>query len=158
MTVNPGYSGTPVESLDPKAVIEVCLCHHIRRGARVLTRHYDAALAPSGLTAGQFIILNAIAASQPMAAPVLRKLLAMDRTSLSRTLIPLRAAGFIKVSPGSGRRAGRLSLTAEGATVLHEAGGLWRGAQASASARLGGARTGQLLSILAALAEVLTDY
>ena len=115
MIDKPGYSSPEHDNLDPKAVLEVCLCHHIRRVARSLTRVYDAALTPSGLTAGQFIILTAIAAHEPLPTPALREILALDRTSLGRTLKPLESADLITISPGAGRRAGQLSLTADGA-------------------------------------------
>jgi DNA-binding MarR family transcriptional regulator len=157
MTETPGYSGISAEGLDPNAVLEVCFCHHIRRAGRAVTRSYDAALAPSGLTTGQFIILTAVAALQPMPAPVLREILAMDRTSLSRTLKPLQEAGFIRVTAGAGRRAGQLSLTPEGASVLRDAAPYWRAAQANTAQRLGTARAGQLLSILTAAATLLRE-
>ena len=153
----PGYSGSDAVTLDPKAVLEVCLCHHIRRGARALTRVYDAALAPSGLTAGQFIILTAIGALAPMPTPVLREILAMDRTSLGRTLKPLEASGLITISPGAGRRAGQLRLTAEGQAALDDAGPLWRAAQTRTAARIGSGRAGQLLAVLNATAAALYD-
>ena len=156
MMNKPGYSGVADESLDPKAVLEVCLCHHIRRGARALTRVYDAALAPSGLTAGQFIILTAVAAHQSLPTPALREMLAMDRTSLGRTLKPLEAAGFIIVSPGAGRRPGHLKLTGEGIAAVRDAGPLWRAAQISAAARIGTGRAGQLLAVLNATAAALS--
>lgn len=157
MVERPGYSSDPTDALDPKAVLEVCLCHHIRRGARSLTRVYDAALAPSGLTAGQFIILTAIAALQPMPVPVLREILAMDRTSLGRTLKPLQASELITISPGAGRRAGQLRLTEEGAAVVRDAGPLWRAAQTTAAERIGAGRAGQLLTVLNATAGALHD-
>lgn len=157
MTGNPGYSGSERDSLDPKAVLEVCLCHHMRRGARALTRVYDAALDPSGLTAGQYIILTAIAALDPMPTPVLRDLLAMDRTSLGRTLKPLEAADLIIILPGAGRRAGHLSLTLAGTAAIRSASPLWRAAQASAATRIGAGRAGQLLAVLAATANALQD-
>lgn len=157
MAENPGYSSPERDNLDPKAVLEVCLCHHIRRGARTLTRVYDAALAPSGLTAGQFIILTAIAARHPLATPVLRELLAMDRTSLGRTLKPLEAADLITILPGAGRRAGQVSLTVEGAAAVRDAGPLWRAAQVNVAARLGTARAGQLLAVLNATAAACQD-
>jgi len=157
MIDKPGYSGFTDENLDPKAVLEVCLCHHIRRSARSLTRVYDAALAPSGLTAGQFIILTAVAARRPMPTPVLREILAMNRTSLRRTLKPLEAAGFIIISPGAGRRPGHLRLTGEGIAALRDAGPRWRAAQTSATARIGTGRAGQLLGVLNATATALHD-
>jgi DNA-binding MarR family transcriptional regulator len=155
MMESPGYSGVSADVLDPKAVLEVCFCHHIRRASRAVTRTYDTALAPSGLTAGQFTILTAVAALQPMPAPVLREVLAMDRTSLSRTLKPLKETGLIAVTAGAGRRAGQLSLTTEGAAALGEAAAYWRAVQAETSQRFGTPRAGQFLSVLAAAAALL---
>lgn len=155
MTQIPGYSGLSADELDPKAVLEVCLCHHIRRGARVVTRAYDAALAPSGLTAGQFVILTAIAALRPMPTPVLRDILGMDRTSLNRTLKPMKDNGLVTIAAGAGRRAGHINLTPEGAVVLRAAGPLWRTAQTQVSQRLGTGRTGQLLAALSGVATAL---
>jgi DNA-binding MarR family transcriptional regulator len=155
MVANSGYSGVSGEALDPKAVLEVCLCHHIRRGSRAITRAYDAALAPAGLTAGQFIILTAVAALQPMPVPVLREILAMDRTSLSRTLKPLKEAEFITSTTGAGRRAGLLTLLIDGAAALREAGPLWRAVQAETAQRLGTGRAGQLLTNLTETAALL---
>jgi len=148
-----GYSGVPADGLDPRAILQVCLCHHIRRSSRVLTRLYDAALVPSGLTAGQFTILTAIAALQPLPAPVLREILAMDRTSLNRAINQLKYKKLIGVTPGAGRRASVLGLTPEGAQALGDAGPLWKAAQADATSRLGAGLAGQLLSVLTASAR-----
>lgn len=156
MTLNPVYSGSSADQLDPKAILEVCLCHHIRRGARVVTRVYDTALAPSGITAGQFVILTAIAALRPMPTPVLREILGMDRTSLTRTLKPMEANGLIAITAGAGRRGGQVNLTAEGGAVLREAAPLWRTAQTEVSRRVGTGRTGQLLTALAGVATALS--
>jgi DNA-binding MarR family transcriptional regulator len=146
----PAYSGISADTVDPKAVLEVCLCHNLRRAARAVTRIYDAALAPTGLTAGQFFILAAAATQAPMPIPVLRDLLAMDRTSLSRTIKPLEEKGLVALSPGAGRRAGQARLTGEGRAVLAEAARCWRETQKDASQRIGAARAGQLITALAA--------
>ena len=142
--------------MDPKAVLEVCLCYNVRRAARAITRCYDAALASTGLTSGQFGILAAVAALTPMPVPVLREILAMDRTSLNRTLKPMEDKGLLSISPGAGRRAGSVTLTDEGRHAFREAGPRWRAAQADASARLGTGRTSQVLTALS-IATALFD-
>jgi len=156
MGLKPASSGISAETVDPKAVLEVCLCHNVRRAARAITRRYDAALAPTGLTAGQFGILAAVAALTPMPTPVLRGILAMDRTSLNRTLKPMEDKGFLSLSPGAGRRAGSVTLTDEGLLAFMKAAPLWRAAQADASARLGTGRTGHVLTALS-IATALFD-
>jgi DNA-binding MarR family transcriptional regulator len=146
MVRKPAYSSTSVESIDPKAVLEVCLCHGIRRASRAITRTFDAALAPSGLTSGQFGILAAVAALQPMPVPVLRGVLAMDRTSLNRSLKPMEVNGLIAITPGAGRRASQVEMTPEGVQAFREAAALWRAAQSDAAQRLGTTRIGQLIA------------
>lgn len=141
---------------DPKAVLEVCLCHNIRRAARSVGRRYDAALRRSGLTAGQFAILAAVAAYEPLSTSDLRTILAMDRTALLRTLKPLKNEGYVEGPPGAGRRAGLLQLTADGARVLRQAAALWQSAQAEISGSLGTGRAGQILASLSTLTR-LTD-
>jgi hypothetical protein len=37
-----------------------CACANLRRAARVMTRLYDAALRPSGLSVAQFTLLQAL--------------------------------------------------------------------------------------------------
>ncbi|MGE3335846.1 MAG: MarR family winged helix-turn-helix transcriptional regulator [Rhodospirillaceae bacterium] len=157
MDVKPASSGISAAALDPSAVLEVCLCHNIRRAARTIGRRYDAALASAGLTSGQFTILAAAAALSPLPLPVLREILAMDRTSLNRTLKPLERNGLIEINAGAGRRAGHIVLTAEGAVTFRDAGQLWRAAQADASQQLGAGRTGQFLSLLNGAATALHD-
>jgi DNA-binding MarR family transcriptional regulator len=157
MNVKPVSSGISAENLAPNAVLEVCLCHNVRRAARAIARRYDAALASTGLTTGQFTILAAAAALSPLPLPVLREILAMDRTSLNRTLKPLEERGFIAISRGAGRRPGQVALTDDGALAFRDAGPLWRVAQADATQRLGTGRTGQLLSILNGAATVFHD-
>lgn len=157
MNLKPASSGISTENLDPKAVLEVCLCHNVRRATRAIARRYDAALATSGLTAGQFAILAAAAALSPLPLPVLREILAMDRTSLNRTLKPLELRGLIEISAGAGRRPGQVVLTDDGAAAFRDAGPMWRTAQAETAQRLGTGRTGQLLSLLNGTATALHD-
>jgi DNA-binding MarR family transcriptional regulator len=157
MSFKPGSSGISAEPLEPKAVLEVCLCHNVRRAARAIVRRYDVALAPTGLTTGQFTILAAAAALSPLPIPVLREILAMDRTSLSRTLKPLENSGLIEISRGAGRRPGQVTLTHDGAAAFHGASPLWRAAQADASQKLGAGRTGQFLTVLTSAAAAFHE-
>lgn len=141
----------PIEAvLAPQAIIEVCLCHHARRTARAISRVFDEALAPSGLKSSQFNILIAIAARDVTSAGVVAKLLAMDRTTLSRNLKPLRAAGYITSEGGAGRRPDALVLTGAGEAVLNSATSLWRNAQTSLTQRLGASQSSLLLQVLEA--------
>ncbi|MCA0199356.1 MAG: MarR family winged helix-turn-helix transcriptional regulator [Proteobacteria bacterium] len=123
----------------------------------MIARRYDSALADTGLTSGQFAILAAASAFSSLPIPALREILAMDRTSLNRTLKPLEQQGLIEISPGAGRRPGQVILTAEGAAAFRAASPAWRAIQVDASQRLGAGRTGQLLSILNGAVTALHD-
>jgi len=156
MVPESAYSSGLADPADPKAVLEVCLCHNVRRASRAITRHYDLTLAPAGLTAGQFFILAAVASQAQVSLPILREILALDRTTLTRSLKPMENKNLIDVTAGAGRRAGTVRLTREGASAFREAGPLWRAAQKEATERIGTARAGQLITGLA-IATVLLD-
>ena len=138
-----------------QAVVEVCLCHHARRTTRAVTRLFDEALQPSGLKAGQFNILAALAAMELTAAGEVARLLAMDRTTLSRNLKPLREAGYLTTTGGAGRRPDVLALTPAGRAVFGRALELWRQAQGLLTERLGPSRAGLLLQTLSEAAKAL---
>lgn len=153
MVQNPTLSGDsePLQPpFQPGALIEVCLCHHTRRAARAVTRSFDDALLPTGLKASQFNILAVIAARDPTSAGEVARLLAMDRTTLSRNLRPLKEKGYVTAGGGSGRRPDTLSLTREGSVLLARASVLWCTAQGQLTQRLGLNQASVLLQALEA--------
>jgi DNA-binding MarR family transcriptional regulator len=129
------------------AIAAVCLCHHLRRSARAVSRVYDRAFQPFGIKASQFNVLAAIAALEAATLARLADMLAMERTTLLRNLRPLQKAGYLE---GGGKRP--LSLTAAGRALLQEASAAWREAQQGLTRRLGASRAGLLLQALAGLA------
>lgn len=149
MSQRPLIASDP-EPLQPGALIEVCLCHHSRRAARAITRIFDEALLPAGLKASQFNILAVIGARDPTSAGAVARLLAMDRTTLSRNLKPLKKQGYITADGGAGRRPDTLGLTSTGSAALGRASVLWREAQSSLTQRLGSNQASVLLQALEA--------
>jgi DNA-binding MarR family transcriptional regulator len=113
-----------------------------------VSRLFDEALAPTGLKSGQFNILCAVAAGDVTTAGQVAALLAMDRTTLSRNLKPLRAAGYVTSEGGAGRRPDTLTLTHAGRVVLDEGVSLWRTVQSSLAVRLGAGQSSLLLHSL----------
>ena len=69
-------------------VRDTCLCLHAQRAARTLSRLFDEALRPVGLTSGQFSLLNALNRPDPPSIAPVARLLAMDRTTLTAALKP----------------------------------------------------------------------
>jgi DNA-binding MarR family transcriptional regulator len=152
MTHVPGSSDPA--PLPPQAIVEVCLCHHARKAARVISRIFDEFLQPLGIKASQFNILTTIAAHDHTSAAVVARALCLDRTTLSRNLKPLRLAGLIAGEEGAGRRAGVLALTPQGYDLLTQAAPLWRQAQSRVTADLGAGQAGQLLQSLERAAKL----
>jgi hypothetical protein len=66
-----------------------CACSQVRRLARKLSSFYDTLLSPEDLTITQYSLLaNIELAGQPSHAPLAEKV-GMDRTTLTRNLLPL---------------------------------------------------------------------
>jgi len=122
----------PAEALPALA----CASASLRRAARAVTRLYDAALRDSGLRATQFTLLQAVERSGPSPQARLGAFLALDPTTLTRTLRPLARAGWIRATPGRDQREVRWSLTPAGRKRLARAWPAWEQAQERLRARL----------------------
>ena len=109
---------------------DTCLCLHVQRAARAVTRRYDDALRPVQLTNGQFSLLMSLHRAEAPSISSVAALLAMDRTTLTANLKPLERRGFVKVAVDAADRRSRLmSLTPAGRTLLAAALPLWKRAQ-----------------------------
>ncbi|KPF72366.1 hypothetical protein IP88_10095 [alpha proteobacterium AAP81b] len=121
----------------------------VRRLARRITAIYDEALAPHGLTIGQFGLLAALRRSEGVAIAALADRLAGDASTLSRLLKPLAAAGLLLVTPAADDRRVRLvRLTDAGFERRGRAIPAWEAAQAAVGDRLGGGRLAALRFLL----------
>lgn len=94
-----------------------------------MTRHYEAALRPAGLRASQFTLLQALETAGEIRQAGLADLLAMDSTTLSRTLQLMEDEAWIRVAPGEDRRERLFRLTRRGRERLRAAKAGWRAAQ-----------------------------
>jgi hypothetical protein len=63
-----------------------CWCANLRRAARALTQRYEKALEPTRLSATQLTILQVLARAGEVTQGQLGEMLAMDSSSLLRTL------------------------------------------------------------------------
>ena len=119
------------------AVRDACLCLHTRRAARALSRRFDQAFRPIGITNGQFSLLAGLNLPAPRPMSAVARLLGVDRTSLTAMLKPLEARGLVTVEadPDDGR--GRLiGLTARGRRLLARALPVWERTHAELEAQL----------------------
>ncbi len=133
-------------------VRDTCLCLHVQRAARALARLFDDALRPVGLTNGQFSLMMSLNRPEPPPMGPVANLLAMDQTTLTAALKPLRRRGWVNVTPGAkDKRSRLLSLTAEGKSVLAAAVPIWQSTHAALEDKLPDANGDGLRSMLLAL-------
>jgi DNA-binding MarR family transcriptional regulator len=108
-----------------------CASHNLRRAARLVTRHYDRALRPIGITAAQLPILSAISAGSGRSITALSNALDIEASSLSRDLALLQKKGLVRYATATDRRARALELTPRGDRVLVAAFKAWKKAHGS---------------------------
>jgi DNA-binding MarR family transcriptional regulator len=113
-----------------------CVVWKIRRAARILTRLYDEALAPCGLTSVQLATLDALSDLGPCTLDQIAELDGHERSATWRGLQPLIRKGVVRQADRAGR-AGRYELTAEGAELLKAAIERWRVIQADVVGQVG---------------------
>jgi DNA-binding MarR family transcriptional regulator len=106
--------------------------------ARAVTRAYDEALRPAGMRVTQFAVLVAVADGGAMSVTALAEILGMDRSTLTRNLVPLEQAGLVQIGSEGWRRSREIALTRKGAIRLDEATPLWEAAQHRLKRQLGG--------------------
>jgi DNA-binding MarR family transcriptional regulator len=114
-----------------------CMCANFRRTSRALTQLYETALRPFGLRATQFTILQALALAGEITQGQLGEILAMDSTSLTRTLAIMRRQGWLAERPGKDRRERRLDLSSTGKAQLKRALPVWEKVQSRLRGQLG---------------------
>ncbi len=112
------------------AAADSCLCTALRQASRRVSQHYDAALAPAGLSANQFSILVRLARCGPASLQALAKDLVMDRSTLGHLLRPLEERGLVTlIVPACDRRRREITLQPAGAALIDTARPLWCAAQ-----------------------------
>jgi DNA-binding MarR family transcriptional regulator len=114
-----------------------CLCGTLRRTSRALTQLYEDTLRPLGLRSSQFTVLQVLWRVGEMSQGSLAEILAMDSTTLTRTLAIMRRRGWVAERRGNDRRERLLRLAKAGESLLHCALPLWEQAQARVHQQLG---------------------
>lgn len=115
-----------------------CLCLQAQRAARVLSRRFDVAFRPLGITSGQFSLLNSLNRPEPPTIGAVASLLAMDRSTVTANLKPLERMGAVVVRVDDrDRRGRRATLTDAGRALLAAATPVWVAEHAAVEAGLG---------------------
>jgi DNA-binding MarR family transcriptional regulator len=121
-----------------------CLAVRVRLLNRAVTRVYDAALRPHGLTIAQLNLLTSIANWQPVTAGRIAGLLSMEISTLSRNAQLLAADGLIRIERAEHGNGRVLALTDAGADKLAELLPAWRAAQRQAGELVGADAAGSI--------------
>ena len=141
------------ENVQAHSPQEELSCTHtsLRRAGRQLTQLYDEAIAPSGLTSAQAMLVSQIHEMREEAGgagPSLQKLarrLAIQISALTHALRPLVRDGLVVVLPDSNdRRTKRAMLTTEGLARTCQMYDLWKDTNQRIDAALGKGTTEQL--------------
>jgi DNA-binding MarR family transcriptional regulator len=114
-----------------------CYCATLRQAARAISQKYDAALRGTGLTITQLTLLMMLDEMDRPRVNDLAEGLAMDQTSLSRTLRTMERDGLIAAVAGEDKRESRWILAPRGQQRLKRAMPAWRAAQKSVEKLLG---------------------
>ena len=114
-----------------------CACATVRRASRAVTVLYETELRKAGIKPAQFTILrfldNVPGASQTRIGVDL----ALDHTTLVRTVDLLAAKGWVRRGESRDRRERRLELTSAGRRKLREGHLYWENAQRKLREALG---------------------
>src|SRR3989440_9061862 len=114
-----------------------CVCSTLRMVSRAVTQLYDDVLRPSGLRVTQFSILATIARLGEANLRQLEDMLAIDQTTLTRSLTLLERDGVIERVPHPDGRIKAMKLTSKGRRALEAARLLWSQVQDKVLRELG---------------------
>jgi DNA-binding MarR family transcriptional regulator len=123
------------------------MCGNFRRTSRALTQLYEEAIRPLGLRATQLTILQALSRAGEVSQGQLGEMLAMDSTSLTRTLAIMRRQGWITERRGEDRRERWLRLSKGGEAQLRRVLPVWEKVQSRLRRQLGEQAWNNLLQL-----------
>jgi DNA-binding MarR family transcriptional regulator len=123
-----------------------CYCATLRQATRVISQRYEAALRGTQLTPNQYTLLTVLTEMPRPRVNDLAEALAMDQTTLSRTLQVMQREGLISSVAGADKRESRWIITALGRSRMRRALPRWQEAQRSVEKALGVEGTERLAS------------
>lgn len=131
-----------------------CNLFHLRRAARAVSRQYGAVMKSTDAQAPQFSVLFILSRAGALSITELASKMGMDRTSMSRNLLPMQAHGLVSLGAEGATRAREVTITQAGRAALDELMPLWRQAQAEFVEHLGEADTALLIELLSRVATI----
>jgi DNA-binding MarR family transcriptional regulator len=112
-----------------ETIARECLALRIRRLDRTLSRIYDGALRPHGVTVAQLGVLAAVAVSGPVQPGKLAHIIGVEKSTLSRNVALIVRKEWVRAVAAGRGRGQLLTITERGEEVLHRALPAWRRAQ-----------------------------
>lgn len=131
-----GATGPEVQDI-ADSTAATCIATRVRQLSRIVTRVYDDAMRPLGITASQYTLLAQLASRDGITAVEIGYELDIEKSTLSRNLKRLLALGLIVMDPPAGRRGRGLHLTQKGTSVLREAYPIWQSCQSKTISAMG---------------------
>jgi DNA-binding MarR family transcriptional regulator len=126
------------KSITPDIIGENCFNSRLRLLNRVVSKIYNDALRPHGLTASQLNILVLIARRTQVSPADVCNRLKMDISTLSRNVDRMKAQGWIIVETDpDDARAHSLRLSAQGRRLIEKSSPAWEEAQAKVEDLIG---------------------
>ena len=120
-----------------ETIAEQCIAVRLRMLSRAVTRIYNRALRPYGLTTSQMNILVAISCLSQAKQYDVCQALHLEKSTLSRDVARMRRQGWLDDVPGEDGRTVLLRITPAGRRLVEEAIPAWQQAQAQATTLLG---------------------
>lgn len=120
-----------------REAISDCIATRLRLLTRVVTKLYDDALRPFGLTVSQMSLLAVAAYRGTIRQAAVGTQLQMDNSTLSRNLERMRDAGWLEELSEPDARVHSHKLTESGQTLFERAMPAWRVAQRRANELIG---------------------
>jgi DNA-binding MarR family transcriptional regulator len=133
------------------------MCASLRRASRALTQFYEEALRPTGLRETQFTVLQTLSLAGEVTQGKLGQILAMDSTTLTRTLSTMGRHGWIAKRRGEDRREWRMRLSKAGETQFKQAFPHWEKAQTRLRRQLGPELSDNLMKLTQKVTNALIE-
>ena len=132
------------------------MCGSLRRTSRALTQLYDQALRPLSLSPTQLTILQVLSRAGEVSQGHLGEMLAMDSTSLTRTLAIMVGQRWITERRGKDRRERWLRLSSDGEEKLKRALPWWEKVQSRLRREIGEQAWNNLLRLTLQVTDAIT--
>lgn len=127
-----------------------CACINLRKFSRAVTRLFDEALVPCGLTSTQFALLITVAVQDKPTITGLAHDMVIGKTTLLRNLKLREREKLVRIETARNNRHNVVFITANGVGRVREAVPLWSKVQKAFIEAFGDDQWGDLLAYLEA--------